>query len=244
MPPEEASIPADSPDPLSASNSPRIRKRRIVVVDGHEILRCGWRHIFALADDLEICGEASTVADALILVEQTQPDLVVTGLVLPDRSGLEFVKEVTKRHPKIPVLAVSMHVERIYAQRVLKAGGMGYITKEAASDRLVEAIRQVLSGRRYVSPAQTAAYLTGMVKGGHLCSPLDHLTNREMEVLELIGRGLSLEEIANLLSVASRTVEAHRTNIRRKLDLADSDELFIYAVRLYQSGLQPPEEGR
>jgi DNA-binding NarL/FixJ family response regulator len=221
--------------------APRLtpHKRRILIVDDHEILRCGWHYLISVEDDLEICGEAGTVQDALDLLEPSKPDIVVTDLLLPDRNGLELVRELHTTHPEIPVLVVSMYDERIYCERVLRAGACGYVMKEAASDQLVNAIRRVLSGRHYVSEALLETLMGESVRQTHPTLPLNRLTNREMEVFELIGQGLSQDDISKHLGIKPRTVEAHRTNIRKKLGLRNSKELLTFAVRYYQSGLAP-----
>lgn len=212
-----------------------LKRKRILVVDDHEILRCGWHQLISVEDDLEICGEAGTVSEALNLVEQCHPDIVVTDISLPGRNGLELVKELKLNHPEIPVLVVSMHDEKVYGERVLRAGGRGYVMKETASDQLVDAIRQVLRGKPYVSEALSSAFLEGMFIGTPAKFPIDRLTNRELEVFDLIGKGHSQLEIAQTLGVEPRTIEAHRTNIRKKLGLPDSHALFRFAVRRFES---------
>lgn len=222
-------MPTVAPQP-----SPRPRKR-VLVVDDHPLLRGGWHQLLAAEDDLEICGEAGTVPEALSAVEELRPDIVVTDITLPGRSGLDLVKELKEVHPEIPVLVVSMHDEKLYGERVLKAGGWGYIMKEAASEQLVAAIRQVLMGQHYVSQSLYDHFLGGMAGGTRTRFPLDRLTDRELEVFALIGRGKGQAQIAADLGVEPRTIEAHRTNIRKKLNFADSGELFRFAVQWFES---------
>jgi DNA-binding NarL/FixJ family response regulator len=226
-------IPMQDSHSLPVPNTPR--RKRILVVDDHEILRCGWHQLISVEDDLEICSEAGSVPEALKLVEQCHPDIVVTDITLPGCSGLELVKELKMLHPDIPVLVVSMHDERVYGERVLRAGGRGYVMKETASDQLVDAIRQVLRGKTYVSEALASVFLEGMFLGAPAKFPIDRLTNRELEVFDMIGRGHSQMEIAEALGVEPRTIEAHRTNIRKKFGLPDSNALFRFAVRRYES---------
>ena len=215
--------------------SPPARKR-VLVVDDHEIVRRGWQFLISSETDLEVCGEAGTADQALELTEQLHPDVVVTCICLPGRTGLDLVKTLKTQHPHLPVLVVSTLDEKIFGERVLKAGGMGYLMKEAACEQLVIAVRQVLLGRYHVSEALSERFLAGAASGGTSKFPLERLTNREMQVFQLMGQGKSLEEIAEEQGIAVRTVEAHRTHMRSKLGLADSKELLRYAVRCFESG--------
>lgn len=221
--------------PLPPATDSNTRKR-ILVVDDHALLRCGWHQLIAPEDDLEICGEAASVEEALRKVDELRPDIVVTDITLPGRNGLELVKDLKVLYPDIPVLVVSMHDERLYGERVFRAGGFGYIMKESASEQLVAAIRQVLLGKHYVSQTLSDLFLGGMSGAAAARFPLDRLTDRELEVFDLIGHGRSQAEIAKQLGIEPRTVEAHRTNIRKKLDLPDSNALFRFAVRWFESG--------
>lgn len=225
-----ATAPALPPAP--AAPTPPTRKR-VLIVDDHALLRCGWHHLLAPEEDLEICAEAGSVAEALRAVDQALPDVVVTDISLPDRNGLELVKELKALHPEIPVLVVSMHDEKLFGERVLKAGGWGYLMKESASEELVVAIRHVLKGEAYVSPALSARLLAVMVHGNSTAFPLDSLSDRELEIFTLLGSGRSQEEIASQLRIKPRTVEAHRTNIREKLKLPNSAALLRFAIRWF-----------
>ena len=197
-------------------------------------------HILESEDDLEVCAKAGTASDALALAETAKPDLVLTDLTLPGRSGLELIKDLKALHPHIPVLVMSMHDELIYAERVLRAGGRGYVMKETASDLLVEAIRRVLDGGVFASQAVTEHFLEAVSSGGDKTSkssfPLERLTDRELEVFEQIGNGNNTQQVASQLSISPRTVDAHRSHIREKLGLSDSSELTRYAVRWVESG--------
>lgn len=202
-------------------------------------MRGGWHQLLSAEDDLEICGEAGSVPDALKAIDESRPDIVVTDITLPGRSGLELVKELKEIHPEIPVLVVSMHDERLYGERVLKAGGWGYLMKEAAADQLVAAIRHILGGEHYISQSLYDHFLGGMSGAGRTKFPLDRLTDRELEVFVLIGKGKGQAQIAAELEVEPRTVEAHRTNIRKKLNFSDSGTLFRFAVQWFESNHQP-----
>jgi len=212
--------------------------KRLLIVDDHPVLRDGISYLLSQEDDIEICAQAGSAKEAIQAVELTKPDLVVTDLTLPDRNGIELIKDIKALAPKIPVLVVSMHDEKLYAERVLRAGGRGYIMKESASQSLVEAIHVVAEGKVYVSEAVTNHFLNNLsdAKGVGLSFPLTRLTDRELEIFEQIGLGKSIEDIADCLGISPRTVDAHRTQIRKKLRLADSTELLRYAVRWIEAG--------
>lgn len=210
--------------------------KQILIVDDHPVFRHGVTYLIDMEDDLQICGTAGSAAEALDLTAKLRPDLVVSDLTLPDKNGLELLKDFKAMHAKLPVLVVSMHDELIYAERVLKAGGRGYLMKEN-SDKLIEAIRQVLEGVVYVSPEVTNHFLTSLADGEQAAFsfPLARLTDSELEVFELIGQGKATEAIAGQLNISARTVDAHRAHVREKLGLADSNEVLRYAVRWVES---------
>ncbi len=220
----------------------RANMNRILVVDDHPVVCDGLRSIIGAADGLEVCATAASTQEALRQVELTAPDLVLTDLSLPGRNGVELIKDLKSLHPEIPVLVMSMHDELIYAERVLRAGGRGYLMKEAPSDVLLRAIRRVLDGGVFVSEAVADRFLdslSGTAK--HKARfPLQRLTDREMEVFELIGRGKGNQEIATLLAISTRTVDAHKTHIRTKLSLADGNELTCFAVRWIEANAREP----
>jgi DNA-binding NarL/FixJ family response regulator len=214
------------------------RLKRILIVDDHPVVRGGLTNIIEGSDGLTVCGSVGSVQEALAAVETLQPDLVLTDLGLPGRSGMELIKDLRTLHPELPVLVMSMHDEMIYAERVLRSGGRGYVTKEVPSEVLMQAIRRVLDGGVFVSDTVTAHFLHGLSGGsGQRASfPIQRLTDRELEVFELIGNGKSTQEISNMLSISPRTVDAHRTHIREKLGLADGNELVRFAIRWIESG--------
>jgi DNA-binding NarL/FixJ family response regulator len=214
------------------------RLQRILIVDDHPVVRGGLLNIIESRDGLTVCGSAGSVPEALAAVESLHPDLVLTDLGLPGRSGIELIKDLRTLHPELPVLVMSMHDEMIYAERVLRAGGRGYVPKEAPADVLIQAIHRVLEGGVFVSDNVTAHFLHGLSGGsGQRASfPIQRLTDRELEVFELVGQGKSTQEIGTLLVISPRTVDAHRTHIREKLGLADGNELIRFAVRWIESG--------
>lgn len=214
--------------------------KRILIVDDHPAFRNGLAYFIEPEPDLEICGQAASSREALDFVAKNKPDLVISDLSLPDKNGLELLKDLRALHPDLRVLVVSMHDELLYAERVLRAGGRGYLMKEN-SDKVTDAVRKILSGEVYVSRAVTNHFLTSLVEGRNqsFSFPLSRLTDRELEVFELIGNGIANEDIATQLGISSRTVDAHRAHIREKLRLADSNELLRFAVRWIESGVQP-----
>lgn len=212
--------------------------KKILIVDDHPVVREGLEAVIESRDDLAVCGMVGSVREAAEVIAHTLPDLVLTDLSLPGRNGVELIKDLKALYPDLPVLVMSMHDELIYAERVLRAGGRGYVMKEAPSDTLIQAIRKVLDGGVFVSEAVANHFLDGLAGSGRTkCSfPLGRLTDREMEVFEHIGQGKGNQEIARLLSISPRTVDAHKSHIREKLGLPDGNELTRYAVRWVESG--------
>ena len=210
---------------------------KILIVDDHPVVRGGLQSIIDGRDGLAVCGTAGSVQEALARVEATRPDLVLTDLGLPGRNGIELIKDLRTLHPELPVLVMSMHDELIYAERVLRAGGRGYVAKEAPAELLLQAIRRVLDGGVFVSELVTNHFLHGLSgnSGRKTSFPIQRLTDRELEVFEHIGRGKSTHDIADQLGISPRTVDAHRTHIREKLGLGDGNELIRFAVRWVES---------
>jgi len=182
---------------------------------------------------LQVCGEAGNPSEAFREMGRVKPDLVLTDITMPGRSGLEFIKDLRAADSRISILVISMHDEAIYAERVLRAGGRGYIMKEAGGENLLTAIRQVLQGQVYVSPRMSARILEGL--SGRIprgsSSPIGQLTDREFEVLQLIGAGKSTRDIATQLHLSTKTVDVHRGHIKEKLNLKDTTALVRHAVR-------------
>ena len=208
-------------------------------MDDHPLLLEGLCHLVNSEPDLEICGVAGSVQEALAQVEATRPDLVVTDLTLPGRNGLELIKDLGATHPEIPVIVLSMHEELVYAERVLRAGGRGYVTKETPPETLVEAIRMVLAGGVFASRNVTDHFLKSLSPKGQSkpSFPLERLTDREMEVFELIGQAKTNHDIARQLGISPRTLDAHRAHIREKLGFEDGNELTRHAIRWVEVGM-------
>ncbi|MCB1224667.1 MAG: response regulator transcription factor [Verrucomicrobiales bacterium] len=208
--------------------------RRLLIVEDHPIMRYGLAQLVADESDLEIAGEAGNAAEAMTLLDQLQPDLVVIDLTLPDKNGLELLKDIQALHPGTRCLVLSMHDEDVYGERCLRAGARGYLMKEVAAAQFVSAARRVLSGALYVSEALNTRMLENAVSGrAPTTQPtaVSRLSDRELEVLEKIGRGIATKNIAEHMSISPRTVEAHRAHIKEKLGLTDGAELVRFAVQ-------------
>jgi DNA-binding NarL/FixJ family response regulator len=207
--------------------------KKVLVVDDHPMTRAGVVQLIDKQPDLEVCGEAGNPADALSAIPKYMPDLLVTDITMPGRSGIEFIKDVLALHPNLPILILSMHDEVIYAERALRAGARGYIMKEAGGENLLAAIRQVLSGQVYVSPKMSAKILDNLSgrKPRGSSSPIEKLSDREFEIFQLIGQGKSTRDIARQLNLSSKTVDVHRGHIKEKLELKDAISLVRHAVR-------------
>ncbi len=216
------------------SHSGESTRRRVLIVDDHPIVRHGLGRMIEAAPDLEVCGEVENVADAKRAIRELHPDVVIVDLSLGQGDGLELIRDARAHHPRLPMLVLSMHEESIYAERLLAAGARGYIMKEAASDQLLIALRRVLSGKVYLSEALAARLRSrdATAADGEAQDPLKRLSNREMQVLAKLGRGLSSRAIAADLTLSVKPVEYHRQSIKRKLNLASNAQLLQYALSL------------
>ena len=215
-------------------------KKRILLVDDHPVLRKGLVRLIDSKDEFVVCGEASTAPDAMALIRNLKPDLVIVDIGLPGTSGIELTKTIRAESPNLPVLILSMHEEALYATRALRAGAMGYIVKQDAIDNIAAALNEALSGRRYLSPV-IATQLQHSGPGTQPAptdDPVSLLTDREFEIFELIGKGHEVREISEALGVSPKTVETHRTNIKEKLKLKNARQVARRAVQwLGQRGM-------
>jgi DNA-binding NarL/FixJ family response regulator len=216
----------------SRKSSATTTRKRLLILDDHPMMREGLAQLINNENDLTVCGEAGTGQEALDLIAKQKPDLVLADISLPDKSGLEVIKEIQTFNPGLEVLVISMHEESLYAQRVLRAGARGYIMKQEGGKKLMEAIRRVLGGQIYVSEKVSSTLLESFSTPiGKTKSPIEQLSDREFEVLQLLGQGKGTGEIATHLRLSVKTVDAHRANIKRKLNLQTGSELVRYAVR-------------
>jgi DNA-binding NarL/FixJ family response regulator len=218
-------------------------KRKVLIVDDHPIVRQGLRLMIDEEPDLKVCGEAQSEREARVAIRDLEPDVVIVDISLVQGDGLELVRDVHAHHPALPMLVLSMHDELIYAERLLAAGASGYIMKQAASDQLLVALRRVLAGERYVS--ESLAENLGRPRGVGdprvtRDDPIERLSNRELQVLSLIGRGQSSREAADRLGLSVKTVETHRQSLKRKLNLATNAQLLQYAINWYATRSNPP----
>lgn len=213
------------------------KKARIFLVDDHPVVRSGLADLINQESDLAVCGEGTSAEEALQRIGETSPDLVVVDLSLEGTSGLELVKSLKVRYPGLPSLVLSMHEETVYAERAIRAGALGYVMKNAPLGDLQAAIRSALDGNIHLSPKMTAQILQKVAKGSAPGkeSPMTRLSDRELEVFELIGRGLGTAEIARKLHLSVKTVETYRANIKEKLALKDAAQLVQHAVQWVQS---------
>jgi len=210
---------------------------RILIVDDHPLLRQGIAELINNEPDLEVCGEAEDPHKAIDQVEKLQPDIIVLDISLKGASGIELLKNIKVRYPRVLVLILSMHDESVYAHRALRAGAAGYIMKQEASDRVLAAIRKILQGEVYLSDELGARMLNRLVGGRSALngSPIEELSDRELEVFGLIGQGHGTRPIAEKLHLSVKTVESHRAHIKEKLNLKSANELVHHAIQWAQS---------
>lgn len=209
------------------------QKKQILLVDDHPVMRFGLAQLIRFEKDMTVSGEAGTAREAMQIVSEKHPNLVVVDISLPDKNGIELIKDLRALDANIKILVVSMHDEEIYTERALRAGARGYIMKEEAAEKLVEAVRVVISGGVFVSEKMSRRIVELFSGLGSSAAedPIERLTDRELEVFELFGNGLGSKEIAERIQCSPRTVDAHRAHIREKLCLRDSKELMLHAVR-------------
>ncbi len=219
--------------PPAAREAKAADRRRILVVEDHPLMRAGLAQLINRQPDLVVCGEAGNPHAAIQELARNTPDLILTDITMPGRSGFEFIKDLVAESPGRLILVVSMHDEVIYAERALRAGARGYAMKDAGGENLLAAIRQVLAGQVYLSPQMSARILEDLSgqrpRGSD--SPIERLSDREFEILQLVGQGKSTRDIAAQLHLSPKTVDVHRGHIKEKLQLKDSTALVRYAVR-------------
>lgn len=216
-------------------------RKRILLVDDHPLMRRGQADLLSREPDLVVCGEAGTAHEAMEAIAKLKPHMVLVDMGLPDKDGLELIKDIQALHPGLPVLAMSMQDESLFAARVLRAGGRGYVMKQEGPERLAAAIRTVLGGHVALSPRMSAKVLETLVgpRGQPGGGPVEKLTDRELEVLRLFGEGWSTDEIASRLHLSPKTVDVHRGHIKEKLGLKTTPEFVRFAIRWVASQGRP-----
>jgi DNA-binding NarL/FixJ family response regulator len=214
---------------------------RVLLVDDHPVVREGLAIAIEKDSEFRVSGQAENALEAIAELEKGVPDVIVLDLALPGLSGLDFIKQIKERHPVLPILVLSMYEESVYAERALRAGALGYIMKQEASEKVKLAIKTILGGQVYLSEKMKATLLQRLVDDPSAKSPstIDHLSDRELEVFQCLGRGLGTRKIAEQLHLSVKTVETHYSNIKRKLNLANSTELMHRAVQW----LEKPKTG-
>src|SRR6266487_1669998 len=207
--------------------------KRIVIVDDHPLFRKGLEQLIDSDGAFAVCGEANNASEAMDVIRKLNPDLAIVDLSLPGANGIELIKNIRAEFSKLPILVLSMHDESLYALRSLRAGADGYVMKHEAMANVIQAIREVFNGRPYLSPAMAAQVIT---KFAHRhaegeADAVERLSDRELEILELIGKGNEVRQIAKLLHLSPKTVETHRAHIKEKLNLASAHQVGRFAVQ-------------
>lgn len=209
----------------------------ILIVDDHPIVRQGLEHLISQEKNLVVCDQAEDAYQAMMAIRDLSPDIVIVDISLRDKSGLELIKDIHLQYPELPILALSMHDENLYAERVLRAGAKGYVMKQQATEKVIKAIRSILNGQLYVSDGIAAKMMRKLVgaKSEAELSMADRLSDRELEVFQLIGKGLGTRQIADQLHLSVKTIESYRAHIKEKLNLSDATELLQYAIQWARS---------
>src|SRR5437773_2628878 len=207
--------------------------KRIVIVDDHPLFRKGLEELIQSDDSFAVCGQAGNAAEAMDMIRKLSPELAIVDLSLPGTNGIELIKNIRAEFPKLPILVLSMHDESLFAVRALRAGADGYVMKHEAMANVIQAIGEVFNGRPYLSPAMAAQVIT---KFAHRdaegeTDAVERLSDRELEILELIGKGKDMRQIAKLLHLSPKTVETHRAHIKEKLQLKNAREVARFAVQ-------------
>ena len=208
-------------------------KTRVIIVEDHPLFRERLAMLINKEPDMEVCGECDNIQQAMEMIQSMRPDAAILDITLKGSSGLELLKELKAQSIALPVLVLSMHDESLYAERAIRAGGMGYITKDEASEKVMQAIRKVVDGEIYLSDHMTARFLKSLKGGGGSLnrSAIDSITDRELEVFQLIGKGKTSREIAKTLNLGLTTIDTYRARIKEKLNLKNATELMCEAAK-------------
>jgi DNA-binding NarL/FixJ family response regulator len=215
-------------------------KHSVLIVDDHPVVRQGLAQLINQEKDLEVRGHAEDAFQAMQVIKDIQPDMVIVDLSLKDTSGMDLIKDMKIRYPNLPILILSMHDESLYAERALRAGAKGYIMKHEATERVITAIRRVLAGQIYVSDTMAAKMVSKLATGAapQSASPIECLSDRELEVFRLIGEGHKTRDVADKLHLSVKTIETYRAHIKEKLGFKDGNELFRFAVEWVNSEMK------
>jgi DNA-binding NarL/FixJ family response regulator len=206
-------------------------RRRIFIVDDHPIVRDGLRGVIEQEPDLMVCGEAAEAAQALAAVDASCPDLVIIDLSLGQSSGLELLKDLAIRHPRLPALVLSMHDELLYANRALRAGARGYLMKDEGSESLLAAVRRILAGKVFVSENIMTEIVSNLGQSKQRLQPIERLSDRELEVFQLLGQGMSTADIADRMHISLKTVQAYVARAKEKFSVETMHDLLREAIR-------------
>ena len=218
----------------------KVAQIRVLIVDDHPILRQGLSTLINGQSDLTVCAEAENGLEALAAVKAGKPDLAIVDISMKGMNGVELIKRIRMLSEPCHIIVLSMHDEKAYAERALRAGARGYVMKQDVEGNMLLAIRKVLAGEIWVSPSMTSRLISKLVTGSGTAASVSLLSDRELEVYTLIGKGSSAQEIAEELCISVRTVGSHRDHIKRKLDLKNTRELILYAGEwVNNEGLQP-----
>ncbi len=204
---------------------------KVLLADDHSIVRAGLRRIVEESGEMQVIAEAADGRQALALVEQAAPDVAVVDISMPGLDGLEVISRLQEQHPQLPILVLTMHEEGQYVVRAIQAGAMGYITKQAAPEQLVKAIRKVYAGNRYLTDEAAEALALRIAKGSHGQSPLESLSMRELQVLRRLAMGHTNREIARAYHISIKTVDTYRARLLKKLALRNNAELSRFAMQ-------------
>jgi DNA-binding NarL/FixJ family response regulator len=217
---------------IPTAPAPAANGKRLLIVDDHPVFRHGIIQLLGQLDDVTVCGESDNAQGALEAMRLQKPDVVLLDVCMPGTNGIELIKLMLAEQPRLNILVLSMHDESLYALRALRAGAKGYIMKQQAMENVLEALRRVIDGGIYVSPQFSEKLIFKAIRGSDsdLGSPVDKLSDRELEVLQLFGRHKTTREIAETLHLSVKTIETHRAHIKEKLGFKDADELVKFAI--------------
>jgi DNA-binding NarL/FixJ family response regulator len=225
---------------LCTQSENKIKKRRVIVVDDHPIVREGLEQLISREADLDVCCSAENAAEALQDIEKCSPDIAIIDLNLEESSGITLIENLSYSYPDLPILVLSMYDESVYAERCLKIGAKGYIMKQEPSRKMLEAIRMVLNGEVYVSDSLKEQILDKFVRNVDqpVSSPVEVLSTRELEVYQLIGKGMKKQDIADILHISPKTVDTYIEHIKRKLNFGSLREMLLHSINFYNAAIK------